>query len=124
MDQLKILKGLSEDSTLTQRALSKKFGFSLGKVNYILNSLIDAGLIKAERFKNSKNKAAYMYILTPTGMAKKMELTFGFLKKRIKEYEVLRIEIEDLKKDLEIQLNEKKHLKSQLEQKRLFLDIG
>ncbi len=124
MDQLKILKGLSEDRTLTQRALSKKFGFSLGKVNYILNALIDAGWIKAERFKNSKNKAAYMYILTPIGMAKKMEMTFDFLKKRIKEYEALRIEIEDLKKDLEIQLNEKKHLKSQLERKGLFLDIS
>ena len=101
MDQLRILKELSEDKTLTQRALSKKLGLSLGKVNYVLNALIDAGLIKAESFKNSKNKAAYMYNLTPTGLAKKIEMTYDFLKRKMKEYEVLEVEIEELKKDLE-----------------------
>ena len=91
MDQFKILKDLSEDETLTQRALSKKHGLSLGKVNYILNALISAGLIKVERFKNSKNKAAYMYILTPKGMAKKMELAYSFLKKMKKDVLVMQL---------------------------------
>ena len=37
----------------------KKLGVSLGSVNYVLSNLIDAGLIKAKRFKNSNNKIAY-----------------------------------------------------------------
>ena len=113
MDQFRILKRLSEDKTLTQRDLSKKLGLSLGKVNYILNALINAGLIKAERFKNSKNKAAYMYILTPKGMAKKIELAYSFLKKMKKEYEILEIEIQGLKEDLENELKNINHFESQ-----------
>ncbi len=100
MDDLKILKELSKDKTLSQRELSKKLGISLGKVNYILNAIIDTGLVKVETFKNSKKKTAYMYILTPKGTAKKIDLTYHFLKKKINEYNTLKIEIEELKKEL------------------------
>ena len=62
---LKLLKELSKDNKLSQRELSRKLGLSLGSVNYVLSNLVDAGLIRAKRFKNSKNKIAYMYILTP-----------------------------------------------------------
>ena len=100
MDDLKILKELSKDKTLSQRELSKRLGISLGKVNYILNAIIDKGLVKAERFKNSKNKIAYMYILTPKGTAKKIDLTYHFLKKKIHDYNALKKEIEELTKEL------------------------
>jgi len=55
---LRLLKELTENNTLSQRALSKRIGLSLGSVNYALSSLIDKGLLKAKRFKNSKNKMA------------------------------------------------------------------
>ena len=97
----KILKELSEDQTLSQRNLSKKLFVSLGKVNYILNALIDKGMIKAKKFKNSKNKHAYMYILTPKGIKKKIELTHAFLKRKQEEYDMLRTEIEELNKEIE-----------------------
>lgn len=100
MDVLIILKELSKDKTLSQRDLAKRVGFSLGKVNYILNAVIDTGLVKVEKFKNSKKKIAYMYILTPKGAAKKIDLTYHFLKKKMNEYSALRIEIEELKKEL------------------------
>ena len=109
MDQLKILKELSRDKTLSQRDLSKKLGLSLGKVNYVLNALIDKGLVKVESFKNSKKKLAYMYILTPKGVAEKMELTYLFLKKRTHEYNTIKIEIEELKKDLEKETTDENH---------------
>lgn len=100
MDDLKILKELSKDKTLSQRDLSERVGFSLGKVNYILNAIIDKGLVKVETFKNSKKKTAYMYILTPKGTAKKIDLTYHFLKKKMSDYDALRKEIEELKKEL------------------------
>jgi len=98
---LKLLKELSKDNKLSQRELSQKLGVSLGSVNHVLSNLIDAGLIRAKRFKNSKNKIAYMYILTPAGMKSKIQLSRDFLKRKLDEYEMLKMEIEELKKDVE-----------------------
>jgi EPS-associated MarR family transcriptional regulator len=99
----KLLKELSRDNTLSQRDLSKKLGLSLGKVNYVVNALLDKGLVKVKRFKNSKHKSAYMYILTPRGIKKKMELTYAFFKRKNDEYGALKLEIEELKKELKIE---------------------
>src|SRR3989337_1610432 len=99
---LKLLKELSEN-TQSQRELSRKLGLSLGSVNYVLSNLVEAGLIRAKRFKNSKNKMAYMYILTPDGIKSKMQLSRAFLKRKLEEYEMLKMEIEELKRDIEVE---------------------
>ena len=101
--QHQLLKELSKDNKLSQRELSKKLGVSLGSVNYVVSNLVDAGLIKAKRFKNSKNKIAYMYIMTPAGIKSKMQLSRDFLKRKLDEYEMLKMEIEELKRDLEVE---------------------
>src|SRR4030066_2177298 len=95
---LKTLKELSRNSALSQRDLSKKLGLSLGRVNYVLNALLDKGLVKAERFKNSKNKLAYMYNLTPEGIIEKAELTYHFLQRKKEENVSLGVEIRELRK--------------------------
>ena len=59
-NHLKLLKELSENNTQSQRELSQKLGVSLGSVNYVLSNLLDAVLVRAKRFKNSKNKIAYI----------------------------------------------------------------
>ena len=92
--QFKTLRELSKDSTLSQRDLSQKMGLSLGRVNYIVNALLEKGYIKAERFKNSKNKIAYMYTLTPNGVAEKIKQTQTFLVRKTAEYERLKYEID------------------------------
>lgn len=97
----KFLKELEKYNTISQRDLSKKLGLSLGKANYIVNALMDKGWIRAKRFKNSKNKLAYMYILTPAGIRRKIELTYEFLKRKTAEYDRLKLEIEDLKREVE-----------------------
>ena len=99
--QLKLLKELSKNNNLSQRDLSKKLGLSLGKVNYVVNALLNKGLIKTIRFKNSKNKSAYMYILTPKGIKDKVELTYDFLKVKLNEYDLLKKEIEELREDID-----------------------
>jgi EPS-associated MarR family transcriptional regulator len=98
---LKVLKELSRDNSISQRELSRRLGLSLGKINYLIHSLRAKGLVKAKRFKNSKNKIAYKYILTPHGMRKEMELTYEFLKRKMEEYDMLKKEIERLKRDVE-----------------------
>ena len=81
--------------------IALKLGVSLGSVNYVVSNLIDAGLIRAKRFKNSKNKIAYMYIMTPAGIKSKMQLSRDFLTRKLDEYEMLKMEIEELRRDLE-----------------------
>ena len=92
----KILKLIEANPELSQRELANALGISLGKANYCLKSLMAIGLIKATNFKNSKNKLAYIYLLTPSGIEAKSAITLRFLKAKINEYESLKSEIEIL----------------------------
>ncbi|MBT6340239.1 MAG: MarR family EPS-associated transcriptional regulator [Desulfobacula sp.] len=94
--QLSLLRLLENNPELTQRGMTKGMGISLGKINYCLTELSKQGLIRVERFKNSKNKTAYMYHLTPNGIEAIGKLTFNFLKKKIREYDDLKEEIKTL----------------------------
>lgn len=95
----KILKLVADNSEISQRELAKALGISLGKTNYCLKALIEKGSLKVRNFKNSKNKLAYMYLLTPSGIEEKSTITLSFLKTKIKEYELLNEEIILLKQE-------------------------
>ena len=95
----KTLRELSSNGNLTQRELSEKLGLSLGSVNYVIQALIEKGYVKAQRFKNSKNKIGYIYILTPKGMSEKVKQTQEFIYRKMAEYEKLKREIETLKNE-------------------------
>jgi EPS-associated MarR family transcriptional regulator len=97
--QFKTLKELSIEGTISQRDLSKKVGLSLGSVNYIMKELIKRGYVKTQRFKNSSNKAAYIYVLTPKGINARIKQTQYFLQVKMEEYERLRREIDELTKE-------------------------
>lgn len=86
---------------MNQRDLSKAMGISLGKTNYCIKALLDKGLIKMQNFRNSQNKLAYAYLLTPAGVEAKARITVQFLKNKLQEYERLRIEIEMLQREAE-----------------------
>lgn len=55
--------------------------------------------MKIQNFRNAESKLRYAYILTPGGVAAKAELTAGFLKRKIAEYEALKAEIESLEEE-------------------------
>ena len=93
-DQFEVLRKINTKSNITQRELANDLGFSLGKLNYCLRELKNKGLIKIENFKRNPNKINYIYILTPKGLAKKTKLTINFMKRKMKEYEDLKKEIE------------------------------
>jgi EPS-associated MarR family transcriptional regulator len=99
-ESLMVLREIDTKPQLTQRELSSLLGFSLGKINYLIKAMIEKGLIKAESFKNSQNKSAYLYVLTPIGIEEKAKTTYRFLKRKIEEYEKLKIEIQQLKKEV------------------------
>lgn len=66
-------------------------------MNYCLRALVEKGQIKVHNFQCSNNKLRYAYILTPHGVAEKMRLTRAFLKRKVAEYDALKVEIESLK---------------------------
>jgi EPS-associated MarR family transcriptional regulator len=96
----KILKRLDADPRVSQRDLARELGISVGRANYCLRALIDKGLVKANNFKNNQNKKAYMYLLTPQGIAEKMRVTADFLQIKMNEYEALQREIEALRNEV------------------------
>jgi len=96
---LHVLQEIERNPQITQRALAQKLEISLGKSNFLIRALMDKGIIEIKNFKNSKNKLAYMYMLTPHGMKTKIELTHKFFIWKTQEYEKLKEEIESLKKE-------------------------
>lgn len=94
-----LLKTLEENPGLSQRDLAKRLGVSLGKINFCLNALVEKGSLKIKNFRNSENKMAYAYLLTPSGVEEKARITVHFLQYKMQEYERLRGEIEELKRE-------------------------
>ena len=97
---IKIIRELEKAPEQSQRALSKRCGVSLGSIHYCISALVEKGYVKARNFKNAQNKLAYAYVLTPSGINLKKELTLAFLKRKQAEYEALQKEIKALEKDL------------------------
>jgi EPS-associated MarR family transcriptional regulator len=100
-DVMKALRVLEKHPELSQRQLAKALGVSLGKTHYILNSLIDVGLVKVDNFKRSDNKLGYAYLLTPRGFVEKAKVTKRFLSRKQREYKELERQIADLTKEVE-----------------------
>ena len=95
--RLRVLRALEANPELSQRQLAAKLGVSLGGVNYALKALMERGFVKAENFRKSGRKVAYLYLLTPKGVVEKTSLAAAFLGRKLVEYELLNQEIEALK---------------------------
>ena len=104
---LTVLRYLENKQTISQRELSQDLGISLGKINFILKSLIQKGVVKAKNFRNNKNKIVYAYYLTPDGFNEKAKLTINFFKRKNMEYNKLKKELQSLKNEITL-LDEKK----------------
>ena len=96
----RLLKLLSDQPQASQRQLSQALGVSVGSLNYAVNALIDRGWVKANNFRNSRNKLAYAYLLTPSGIDAKARIAVRFLKRKMDEYEALEQEIAQLKAEV------------------------
>ena len=96
----KILRLLEQNPGISQREMAEALGVSLGKVNYCIRALMEKGHVKAQNFKNSRNKAAYLYLLTPSGIKAKARITAAYLQRKIADYEAIKAEIADLEAEL------------------------
>ena len=97
--QYHLLRLLDSRPQFTQRELAREMGVSLGKVNYCVSALIEKGWVKARNFRNSNNKLAYAYLLTPRGIEHKAAITVHFLRRKLAERESLKKEIALLRRE-------------------------
>ena len=99
-DDLNILRYLEAEQKVSQRELSNSLNISLGKVNFIIRALIEKGIVKAQNFKNNKNKRAYAYYITKEGIQEKSKLTLKFFQRKMSEYDSLKKELRDLEAEI------------------------
>ena len=100
---LRALRLLQDDPALSQRALARALGISLGRTNYCLRALIEQGWVKVQNFRGNQNKLAYLYLLTPQGIEAKARITARFLKRKEAEYTALAAEIATLRAEVQAQ---------------------
>ena len=95
-DHFEVLRRINKKSGSSQRKLAKELGFSLGKLNYCLKALQKKGFVKLHNFKQQTNKIKYLqYIITPKGLSERTKLTINFMKRKMKEYDELKKELEE-----------------------------
>ncbi|PTY37287.1 MarR family EPS-associated transcriptional regulator [Saccharospirillum sp. MSK14-1] len=102
----KLLKALDANPGASQRELAQELGISLGKLNYCLKALIEKGWVKVGNFTKNPKKLSYVYLLTPAGLEEKSNVTVEFLRKKINEYEELKKEINCLKGEVGIRVDD------------------
>jgi EPS-associated MarR family transcriptional regulator len=95
----RILRLLQDNPERGQRELAKAVGLSTGGIHYVLNALLDKGLLKIENSTTTEDKRRYAYILTREGMASKANLTKRFLIRKMADYELLKAEIDEVRED-------------------------
>lgn len=96
----RVLKALEADPQISQRQLAKRLGISLGKTNYCIRALLDKGWVKAKAFRDGKDRRVRSYQLTAKGIEGKARLTLDFLKHKSQEFEALKEEIAELRREV------------------------
>ena len=93
-DNFEVLRKVHKHPKFSQREMAQSLGFSLGKLNYCIKELQKKGLIKIKNFQNKKNKITYIqYVMTPKGISERVKLTINFMKRKMKEYDELKNEL-------------------------------
>tara|TARA_X000001036_G_C20408968_1_gene696151 strand:+ start:386 stop:700 length:315 start_codon:yes stop_codon:yes gene_type:complete len=99
-DHFKVLRKINDDPNISQRKMAEDLGFSLGKLNYCLKALQKKGFVKLQNFGNKKNKIKYFqHVITSRGISHRLNLTLYFMKKKMKEYDELKKEIDKEKQE-------------------------
>ena len=96
-----ILRLLAENPEISQREMARRLDLSLGKTNYCVRAVVGKGWVKVRNFRKSNRKVAYLYQLTPRGIAAKSRITRRFLDRKVEEFERLQKEIQQLRAEVD-----------------------
>lgn len=100
--RLKVLRLISKNPEMSSRRLADEVGISNGSAYYVLNALVEKGLVKLENLKNNPSKGRYTYLLTPEGVHEKSMLTHNFIERKRREYNYLKNELETLEEEVKL----------------------
>jgi len=93
-DHFEVLRKIDKDPKASQRKMAEELNFSLGKLNYCLRALKKKGFVKIKNFQKNPNKVNYFqYVITPKGIAERTKLTINFMKRKMREYDELKNEL-------------------------------
>ncbi|MEH6702991.1 MarR family EPS-associated transcriptional regulator [Parasphingorhabdus sp.] len=98
--RFRVLRLLDDNPEMSQREMAKAVGVSVGAMHYVLNALIEKGLVKLGNFTAAEDKRRYAYKLTLQGISEKAAMTRRFLLRKIEEHEALKAEIDSLTAEL------------------------
>ena len=94
-DNFEVLRKINKRPNTSQRELAQELGFSLGKLNYCLKALVDKGYVKINNFSKKQDKFTYFrYVITPKGITERTKLTINYMKRKMKEYDELKKELD------------------------------
>ena len=97
-DHFEVLRRIDKFPNASQRKLASDLGFSLGKLNYCLKALKKKGYVKLKNFQKQEKKIRYLqYVITPKGISERTKLTINFMKRKMKEFDELKKELENKK---------------------------
>ena len=97
-DHFEVLRRIDKFPNASQRKLASELGFSLGKLNYCLKALKKKGYVKLKNFQKQEKKIRYLqYVITPKGISERTKLTINFMKRKMKEFDELKKELENKK---------------------------
>ena len=88
---------LGENPQMSQRDLADAVGISVGSAHYVVNALLEAGLIKWRSAGSGGRRGSYF--LTPRGLSEQAAAAGRFMARKLEEYEALRDEIARLSLD-------------------------
>jgi len=101
MNEYRLIRELEKNPCQTQRTIAQRLNISVGKANYLLSGLVEKGLIKARKLKNQPGQIRWNYLLTPKGLQEKVRMTRDYLCTRMAQYEEIRQEIEELRREVD-----------------------
>ena len=125
--KLKVLRLISKMPEMSSRQVADAVGISNGSAYYVLTALVEKGLVKLGNFKKNSIKGRYAYLLTPKGIREKSILTHNFIKRKRKEYDVLKKEIEAMEEEAGLISSDSSHTRNRdtaitYEYKKKFID--
>jgi len=96
--RFRVLRLLQDKPQVSQREIAASVGISLGSAHYVLSALIDTGLVKLADVHAAPDRGRHGYVLTARGEVEKAAITRRFLARKVAEFEALRVEIEELRR--------------------------
>lgn len=89
--ELRLLEEVDGQPDVSQRQLARNLGVALGVANLLVRTMTRKGYVKMTHLSWRR----WVYVITPRGMARKVQLTLGYIDRFISHYKRVRSMLRD-----------------------------